>query len=105
MNRFLMTVLAFLLAFLSNIVFAESKTNLKDQENSTKELRVVKKLNINQATIDQLVAIKGIGKSKAKAIVAYIKSNGQLKKVTELKKIKGIGSKLFGQIQPYVTVE
>jgi competence protein ComEA len=47
------------------------------------------KLNINKATLNELMAIKGITKSKAKSIVAYYKKHGDFKSLDDLKKVRG----------------
>ena len=44
-------------------------------------------LNINTASKEELMAIKGIGAKKADAIIKYRKKN-RIKKVEELKNIK-----------------
>ena len=47
-------------------------------------------VDINNASVKQLVALKGIGKVKAKAIVAYRKSHC-FTKAEDLTQVKGIG--------------
>ena len=58
-------------------------------------------LDINTATQAELEAVKGIGPSKAKAIMAYREKTGGFKTVDELAKVKGFGpasaDKLKGQ--------
>lgn len=50
------------------------------------------KVDINTATAEQLAAnLKGIGPSKAQAIVAYRNSNGLFTTVEQLVEVKGIG--------------
>ena len=61
-------------------------------------------LNLNTATKDELVALPGIGPSKAQAIVDYRNQNGPFRSVDELRKVKGIGEKLFNQLRPELTV-
>ena len=52
-------------------------------------------LDINSATKEQLIAIKGIGEKKAEAILAYRKANKCFETVDELQKVKGIGVKFL----------
>ncbi|HVF63854.1 MAG TPA: helix-hairpin-helix domain-containing protein [Casimicrobiaceae bacterium] len=61
-------------------------------------------LNLNTATKDELVALPGIGPAKAQAIVDYRTQNGPFKSVDEIRKVKGIGEKLFLQIKPELAV-
>lgn len=51
-------------------------------------------LDINTATKDELVKVKGIGEKKAERIIAYREEHGEFKSVDELKKVKGIGNKI-----------
>jgi len=60
-------------------------------------------VNLNTATQAELEAVKGIGPSKAKAIIAYREKSGGFKSVDELAKVKGFGTasvaKLKGQFE------
>lgn len=48
-------------------------------------------IDINHASVEELTKLKGIGTSKAQAIVSYIEQNGCFKELNDLKAIKGIG--------------
>lgn len=61
-------------------------------------------LNLNTATKDELVALPGIGPAKAQAIIEYRNQYGPFKSVDEIRKVKGIGEKLFVQIKPEIAV-
>jgi competence protein ComEA len=63
------------------------------------------KLNINNADVEQLTQIKGLGKKKAEAIVNYINENGKLTSLDQLVNVKGIGNKLVQKLSPYLIVE
>lgn len=62
------------------------------------------KVNVNTATADELAAIKGIGKVKAEAIVAYRTEHGKFSSIDELVKVKGIGEKILQKIKPEVNL-
>ncbi len=61
-------------------------------------------ININTATEQELQALSGVGPAKAKAIVDYRKTNGNFKAVEDIKKVKGIGDKVFDKLKPNITV-
>jgi competence protein ComEA len=61
-------------------------------------------LNLNTATKDELVALPGIGPAKAQAIVDYRNQHGPFKSIDEIRKVKGIGEKLFLQIKPELAI-
>jgi competence protein ComEA len=53
-------------------------------------------VDINTADVQTLSKnAKGIGLSKAKAIIAYREKNGKFQKVNDLVKVKGIGRKII----------
>lgn len=62
------------------------------------------KININTATAAQLIQLKGIGEKKAQAIVDYRNENGAFGSIDEIKKVSGIGEKIFEGIKDYITV-
>ena len=61
-------------------------------------------VNINTANIDELMDIKGIGRSKAKAIIEYRDKNGNFNSIDDIKNVDGIGDSLFEKIKMYIKV-
>ncbi len=55
-------------------------------------------INLQTASKDELMCIKGIGVKKAEAIIAYRKSN-KIKSPDDLLKIKGFGKALIAKIK------
>lgn len=66
---------------------------------STASAASTAKVNINTATAEQLKTIKGIGGSKAEAIVEYRTSHGPFKSVDDLASVKGFSSKTVAKLQ------
>lgn len=66
---------------------------LLSQETAQSQARAQTSININRATEAELVALNGIGSSKAQAIILYREMFGSFKTVDELTKVKGIGAK------------
>jgi len=48
-------------------------------------------VNINTAQIEDLAVLKGVGESKAKAIITWREENGPFESVEQLLEVKGIG--------------
>jgi competence protein ComEA len=63
------------------------------------------KVNINTADEAALTSVKGIGKTRAKAIIAYRETNGAFKSVDDLTKVKGIKEKALAKFKEQITVE
>jgi competence protein ComEA len=61
-------------------------------------------VNLNTATLEELIALPGIGPAKAQAILDYRKAHGPFKTVEELKDVKGIGAKRFEKLKGELTV-
>ena len=70
----------------------------------TQEAQEVKKVNINTATVEELVTLPGVGDSVAKNIVEHREKNGNFKTTEDLKNVKGIGEKKFEKMKDLVTV-
>lgn len=61
-------------------------------------------VHLNQANIDELQKLKGIGQKKAQAIVEYRQKNGGFKNVDEFKNVKGIGPAIFEKNKPRLSL-
>jgi comEA protein len=62
------------------------------------------KVNINTATAEELIQIKGIGKTIASRIIEHRQKIGKFNSIEELKDVKGIGDKLFLKIKDQLTL-
>ena len=60
-------------------------------------------ININTATLEELMSINGLGEAKAKAIIKYREENGYFKIIDDLLNVSGIGEALFEKIKEYIT--
>ena len=63
-------------------------------------------VNINTADAATLSStLKGVGDSKAQAIIAYRESYGPFKSVDELTAVKGVGESLLNKNRDHITLE
>src|SRR5262245_54797143 len=62
-------------------------------------------VDLNHASEGDLIALPGIGPSKAAAILEYRKKHGAFKRVDDLRNVKGFGRKTVAHLRPMVTVE
>ncbi len=62
-------------------------------------------ININTADKEALVALPGIGESRAADILEYREKIGSFKSVEEIKNISGIGESVYARIKNYICVK
>ncbi|MBY0544925.1 MAG: ComEA family DNA-binding protein [Gammaproteobacteria bacterium] len=61
-------------------------------------------VNVNTADVNMLETVKGLGPSKAQAIIDYRNKNGHYKTIQDVENVPGIGPKLLEKIQSQITV-
>lgn len=61
-------------------------------------------IDLNAASIDELMTLPFIGRKRAEAIVAYREKKGRFNAVEELEQVKGVGPVIFEAIVDLVTV-
>ncbi len=62
-------------------------------------------VNLNTATVAELVTLSGIGQSKAEAIIEYRKQIGSFKNINEITMVKGIGNATFEKNKDRLTIK
>ena len=63
------------------------------------------KININKADIRLLKTIPNIDEKMSGKIIEYRETYGDFKKVSDIKRVKGIGDKTFAVIKDFICVE
>jgi len=61
-------------------------------------------INLNTATIAQLETLPGIGPNTAKSIIDFRNRSGPFQRIEDLLAIKGISKSKLEKLRPYVTV-
>lgn len=62
------------------------------------------KINLNTASVDQLITLPGVGKKKAEAIIEYRSKNGKFKTLDDLINVKGVGNKMLSKFKTQLTL-
>lgn len=63
------------------------------------------RVNINEAGIEELMKLKGIGKVLATRIVEYRSTRGQFTTSDDIMKVKGVNRKLLDRIKDYIETQ
>lgn len=79
------------------------EVNVIEVNNCVDENNSSDKVNINNATLEELMTLTGIGESKAKNIIAY-REKEKFKTIEDIKNISGIGDALFEKIKDRIVV-
>ena len=90
------------------VPFTDEAHTINQQENSIEHSLSTPeqnhKINLNQATITQLMDLPGIGEVKAGAIIQYRQEHGGFRSVEELLQVSGIGRAIYAQVADSVYV-
>ena len=72
---------------------ASGKATLASNASAANPADAAAKINLNKATVKELLTVKGINKSQARAIVAYRKKHGDFKSMDELNQVRSFKNK------------
>lgn len=73
-------------------------------DSAVDSVQMLAKININNASNEQLTTIKGLGNKKAQAIVDYRQKNGDFANLEDLLNVNGIGKSTLAKIEPFLTL-
>jgi competence protein ComEA len=97
-----MKKLIFVLLLSSVLLTTSSNLALADTAKSQMSQKHMTQVDLNTATIEQLVTLPGVGKKKAVAIIEYRTKNGKFKSVEDLVNVKGVGKKMLAKLKGQV---
>ena len=89
-----------------------SKNNLLNSKADSSDFKINKKkyvlteksINLNKASLEELVMLPGVGVKTAQNILAYRKASGGFNNIEELMEVEHIGESKFNKIKKYVYV-
>jgi competence ComEA-like helix-hairpin-helix protein len=90
--------------------FAKAKNHLEQhyqvyKEEQAKALGLKGPININTASIKELMQLPHIGEKRARSIIEYRETHGGFQTSSELRHIPSIGPKIYRDIEDLVTIE
>lgn len=87
----------------SNNSSSSTSINNTGVNTNTNDKNINKLININTASLEELMTLNGVGEAKAKAIIEY-RTKSKFQNIEDIKNISGIGDKAFEKIKDYITV-
>ena len=69
------------------------------------EVTAADKLDLNQATVEELDTLPGVGPEIARRVVAFREKNGAFKRIEDLMNVRGIGEKTFLRLRDRIMVK
>ena len=76
----------------------------KYEDNEGEDGDLLGLINLNTATLEELMTLNGIGAVKAQAIIDFRNKNGLYHRIEDVQKVKGIGRVTFNNIKERLTV-
>jgi competence protein ComEA len=98
----LSTFIALLLSVTS--VMSHAKEVNKDTIKQIINVAQLQTVNINKSNVSELITLKGIGESKARAIINYRQKFGSFKRISELSEVNGVGTKIINDNKSRLTI-
>ncbi len=77
---------------------------IEEISEETEEINENNLININEASLEELMTLVGIGEVKAQAIIDYRSSIGIFKNIEELMEVNGISESTYSKIKDFITL-
>ncbi len=84
-----------------DLVTNDVEASNKENKELAEELNTV--VNINEASLEELMTLEGIGKEKAESIIKYREENGPFEEIEDIKNVSGIGESVYAKIKENIT--
>ncbi|MDD5226370.1 MAG: ComEA family DNA-binding protein [Candidatus Omnitrophica bacterium] len=101
-------VLAIAAFFFGGLSMIAAEKVLASQPKATLQLQGQEQpavmVNVNKATTEELIKVRGIGPVMAKRIIEHRDKNGMFKSIDDLTQVQGIGGNKLQRIRDQVTV-
>ncbi|SFC02464.1 competence protein ComEA [Marinospirillum celere] len=91
------------LTLLTALTLISSPVLANSAEEQQKVVAASQKLDINQASAEQLVSLPGIGPARAAAIIEMRTSQGDFSSLADLQKVSGIGPATLRELEPLIS--
>lgn len=84
---------------------SEAQSRSLPVEASDAARQTTERVELNRATLEELMTLPGIGEVRAQRILDYRAANGPFRQAAELMNVSGIGEGIYEKLRDYVYVE
>ena len=88
---------------INDACIAEKKEEINEEKKEDKNEEEIKQVNLNTASLEELMKLPGIGEAKAQNIIRY-RESFPFETIEQLKEVSGIGEALFEKVKDSITV-
>lgn len=85
-------------------IYVGSKEDKENDRMSNAAEESSGKVNLNTATMEELMTLPGIGEVRARSILAFRKENGSFRRIEDLLKVEGIKKGIFQKLESMIAV-
>lgn len=82
----------------------DKQINVDETFGKDEKQDIDRRINLNNATKEELMSLPGIGESKANSIISYREENGKFSSIDEVMNVPGIKEAAFNKIKNSITV-
>jgi competence protein ComEA len=104
-RRSMMAPLAFAAVAVTLLVTPALAATVTRTETITASVPVRGKVNINTASVKELMTLEGVGKKVADKIVEYRGAHGAFKRAADVRKVEGLGDALWERNKDRIVVK
>lgn len=84
---------------LDNLTATENGSLKQEIDSGIKPVSESARMNVNDASLDDLMKVRGVGEVRGRSILTFLEERGRIKNIDQLLEVRGIGPKTLESIK------